>query len=151
MAGKKLPKDVDFAAGFFCSEDDPVNPDNNNPDTENPADETVEAVTEKITAPAPTTEKPTAKNEPTEPKNLGGRPKKDGLKNEQFTLTMNPETYEKLRIVAEEHTRGNFSGLIDEAIKAYCREKDINLAEIEVDPQILEMYRQKQAKKSKKK
>ena len=137
MAGKKLPKDVDFAAGFFSKSDS--------------SDETVEAVTEKITAPAPTTEKPTAKNEPTEPKNLGGRPKKDGLKNEQFTLTMNPETYEKLKIVAEEHTRGNFSGLIDEAIKAYCREKDINLAEIEVDPQILEMYRQKQAKKSKKK
>ena len=137
MAGKKLPKDVDFAAGFFSKSAS--------------ADETVEAVTEKITAPAPTTEKPTSKKEPTEPKNLGGRPKKDGLKNEQCTLTMNPETYEKLRIVAEEHTRGNFSGLIDEAIKAYCREKDINLAEIEVDPQILEMYRQKQAKKSKKK
>ena len=133
MAGKKLPKDVDFAAGFFSKSAS--------------ADETVEAVTEKITAPAPTTEKPTAKNEPTKPKNLGGRPKKDGLKNEQFTLTMNPETYEKLRIVAEEHTRGNFSGLIDEAIKAYCREKDINLAEIEIEPKDLEKYREKQSKK----
>ena len=49
MAGKKLPKDVDFAAGFFSKSAS--------------ADETVEAVTEKITAPAPTTEKPTAKND----------------------------------------------------------------------------------------
>ena len=90
MAGKKLPKDVDFAAGFFSKSTS--------------ADETAEAITEKITAPATATEKSTEKKELTKPKNLGGRPKKDGLKNEQFTLTMNPETYEKLRIVAEEHT-----------------------------------------------
>ena len=137
MAGKKLPKDVDFAAGFFSKSAS--------------ADETVEAVTEKITAPAPTTEKPTAKNEPTEPKNLGGRPKKDGLKNEQFTLTMNPEKYEKLRIVAKEYTNGNFSALIDEAIDVFCKKNKINLSSIEVDNKIMEVYRQKQDKKSRSK
>lgn len=138
MAGKKLPKDVDFAAGFFSQ----------------PAvaeDDSATAVVEKITAPKTTTQEPKKKEETTDTKNLGGRPKKDGLKNEQFTLTMNPETYEKLRIVAEEQTRGNFSALIDEAIKAYCKAEKIDLSTIEVEPQILEMYRQKQAKKSKKK
>ena len=111
MAGKKLPKDVDFAAGFFSQ---PAVAD----------DDSAAAVVEKITAPKTTTQEPEKKEEPTETKNLGGRPKKDGLKNEQFTLTMNPETYEKLRIVAEEQTRGNFSALIDEAIKA-CKQKKL--------------------------
>lgn len=137
MASKKLPKDVDFAAGFFSNSVS--------------ADNSAETIAEKITAPVAITENPTVKKETNKTKNLGGRPKKDGLKNEQFTLTMNPETYEKLRIVAEEHTRGNFSGLIDEAVKALCRERDIDLAAIKVAPQILEMYRQKQSKKSKKK
>lgn len=136
MAGKKLPKDVDFAAGFFSN---------------TTSDKTVEAVAEKITAPVSSTEKPTVRKEPTEPKNLGGRPKKVGLKNEQFTLTMNPETYERVRIIADAHTRGNFSAFIDEAIKAYCREHGIDFDGIEVNPQILEMYKQKQSKKSKKK
>lgn len=136
---KKLPKNSDLAAGFFSK---PA-----------PADEASKeaVVIEKITAPATVKEKATEKEEPAEPKNLGGRPKKDGLKNEQFTLTMNPETYEKLRIVAEERTRGNFSALIDDAIKAYCRETGINLADVKVEESILEMYRTKQAKKSKKK
>lgn len=131
MAGKKLPKDVDFAAGFFSV---------------TPSADNSEGVTEKITAPAPTTKIPKTKR-----KNLGGRPKKDGLKNQQFTLTMNPEIYEKLKIISHEYTRGNFSALIDAAINSYCRENNINLAEIEVDPKILEIYKQKQEKKSKKK
>ena len=141
MAGKKLPKNVDFAAGFFST----------------PAsDEPEAATTEKITAPAQVTTEKTSKKddkpEITEPtKNLGGRPKKDGLKNEQFTLTMNPETYEKLKIVAGNLTRGNFSALIDDAIKVYCKEININLAEIEVDPQIIELYRKKQEKRANKK
>lgn len=84
-------------------------------------------------------------------KNLGGRPKKDGLKNEQFTLTMHPELYEKLRIIAKEYTRGNFSALIDDAVKVYCSENGINLTEIEVDPNTLDIYRQKQEKKAKRK
>lgn len=135
---KKLPKNLDLAAGFFSK---PA-----------PADKASEeaVVIEKITAPA-TVKEATEKEAPAKPKNLGGRPKKDGLKNEQFTLTMNPETYEKLRIIAEDRTRGNFSALIDDAIKSYCRETGINLADVKVDEYILKMYRTKQAKKSKKK
>lgn len=147
MAGKKLPKNVDLAsnsnvevaAGFF-SDTSPAEP---------------KAETNKkdpSATPQPKAEKPTANKTATkEKKNLGGRPKKDGLKNEQFTLTMHPEMYEKLRILAEEHTRGNFSGLIDEAIKSFCREHDIDLSAVQVAPEILDMYKTKQEKKSKKK
>lgn len=130
MAGKKLPKNVNLAsnvevaAGFFT-------------DTQSAE---------------PKAEKPTANKTATkEKKNLGGRPKKDGLKNEQFTLTMHPEMYEKLRILAKEHTRGNFSSLIDEAIKSFCREHNIDLSAIQVAPKILDMYKTKQEKKNKKK
>lgn len=80
-------------------------------------------------------------------KNLGGRPHKKGLKNEQFSLTMNPELYEKLRIVAQERTNGNFSALIDICVKAYCDANKIKLDKIKVDPAILEAYRIKQDKK----
>lgn len=136
MAGKKLPKDIDLAndvaAGFFS-----------NP---TPA-ETETNKTEKSITPSQDTNKPVA----TEKKNLGGRPKKDGLKNEQFTLTMHPEIYEKLRIIAEEYTRGNFSGLIDEAIKSFCREHNIDLSAVQVEPEIIDMYKKKQEKKRKKK
>ena len=48
-------------------------------------------------------------------------------------------------------TRGNFSGLIDEAIRSFCREKGIDLSAIKVDAEILEMYKQKQQKKASKK
>lgn len=139
---KKLPKDVDLAgnvevaAGFF---------------TDTPPAKTETDKKEKPAEPQDA-EKPTANKTTTkEKKNLGGRPKKDGLKNEQFTLTMHPEMYEKLRILAEEHTRGNFSGLIDEAIKSFCREHDIDLSAVQVAPEILDMYKKKQEKKSKKK
>lgn len=139
MAGKKLPKNVDLAnnvevaAGFF-TDTPPAEP---------------KAENDK---PQPEPQKPTTNKTATkEKKNLGGRPKKDGLKNEQFTLTMHPEMYEKLRILAEKHTRGNFSGLIDEAIKSFCREHDIDLSAIQVAPEILDMYKKKQEKKSKKK
>lgn len=142
MAKKKLPKDVDLAsnvevaAGFF---------------TDNPPSEADTDKNEKSTKPQ-AIEKPSTHNTATnEKKNLGGRPKKDGLKNEQFTLTMHPEMYEKLRILAEEHTRGNFSGLIDEAIKSFCREHNIDLSAIQVSPEILDMYKTKQEKRSKKK
>lgn len=136
MAGKKLPKDIDFAAGFFSN---PSFSDNTH----------TEEHSEKIKAPA--TAKSESKNGQAKEKNVGGRPKKDGLKNEQFTLTMSPELYEKLRIVAAEHTRGNFSGLVDEAIKVYCIQSNINLDEIEVASETLEIYRKKQEKKNKKK
>lgn len=138
MAGKKLPKNVDLAnnvevaAGFFSSP--------------------TSAETDKKEQSATPQQEPIANKTTTkEKKNLGGRPKKNGLKNEQFTLTMHPEIYEKLRILAMEYTRGNFSGLIDEAIKSFCREHDIDLSAVQVAPEILDMYKKKQEKKSNKK
>lgn len=134
MASKKLPKDVDFAAGFFS-----------HPAT---SDKEEQQVVEKITAPAAKSmEESTSSNSQNKRKNLGGRPKKEGLKNVQFTLTMNPETYEKLRIVADEFTSGNVSALMDQAFKSFCNEQKIDLNEIEIDPEILENYRRKQEKK----
>lgn len=145
MAGKKLPKNVDLAnnvevaAGFFSSLTH--------------AERKAETDKKELAAtPQSEIEKPTTNTAATKKKkNLGGRPKKDGLKNEQFTLTMHPEMYEKLRILAEEHTRGNFSGLIDEAIKSFCREHDIDLSAIQVAPEILDMYKKKQEKKRREK
>lgn len=144
MAGKKLPKNVDLAsnvevaAGFFTG----------TPPAEAKAetDKKEQSATPQLELQKPTTNKTSTK----EKKNLGGRPKKDGLKNEQFTLTMHPEMYEKLRILAEEHTRGNFSGLIDEAIKSFCREHGIDLSAVQVAPEILDMYKKKQEKKNRK-
>ena len=145
MARKKLPKNVDLAsnvevaAGFFTD----------TPPAESKAETDKK---EQSATPQPEPQKPTTNKIVTkEKKNLGGRPKKDGLKNEQFTLTMHPEMYEKLRILAEEHTRGNFSGLIDEAIKSFCREHDIDLSAVQIAPEILDMYKKRQEKKNKKK
>lgn len=145
MAGKKLPKNVDLAsnvevaAGFFTD----------TPPAESKAETDKK---EQAATPQPEPQKPTTNKTATkEKKNLGGRPKKDGLKNEQFTLTMHPEMYEKLRILAEEHTRGNFSGLIDEAIKSFCREHDIDLSAVQIAPEILDMYKKRQEKKNKRK
>ena len=145
MARKKLPKNVDLAsdvevaAGFFTD----------TPPAESKAETDKK---EQSATPQPEPQKPTTNKTATkEKKNLGGRPKKDGLKNEQFTLTMHPEMYEKLRILAEEHTRGNFSGLIDEAIKSFCREHDIDLSAVQIAPEILDMYKKRQEKKNKKK
>lgn len=136
MAGKKLPKDVDFAAGFFSQ----------------PASQTDEpkVINEKITAPAEKTTSTEKKRTPAK-KNAGGRPIKQGLKNEQFSLTMNPETYEKLRIIASDRCGGNFSRLIDNAITVYCKENNINLSDIEVPTEILETYKERQEKKRSKK
>lgn len=129
MAGKKFPKNVDFAEGFFSQA----------------------TTTENITAPVATIENSPQKTKSSKPKNLGGRPRKNGLKNEQFTLTMNPETYEKLKIIADRYTRGNFSELINETIKSFCNEKNINLADIIIEPEILDKYKQKQENKLNKK
>lgn len=85
-----------------------------------------------------------------EKKNLGGRPRKNGLKNAQFTLTMNPELYEKLRIIANKYARGNFSALIDEAIRSFCREHDLDLSTVEVPQELIEKHKKKQEKKKKK-
>lgn len=134
MAKRKLPKDVDLtkkinpADGFFS------NPTSGQKDLENITEENIDG--------KPSNAK---KN-----KNLGGRPLKKGLKNEQFSLTMNPELYEKLRIVAQEQTGGNFSALIDMCIKAYCVSNKIKLDKIKVDPDVLEAYRIKQDRKKRK-
>ncbi len=153
MAKKKISKDMDLAAGFFsqpASED--ATPEESVTVVEEKPSETVETVEEKKTEPESIEKKKPPKKEDEAPsKNVGGRPKKDGLKNEQFTLTMNPEKYEKLKLIADEHTNSNFSRLIDEAISAFCRERNINLADIKVDPEIIKFYKEKQDKKSKKK
>ena len=80
----------------------------------------------------------------TEKKNTGGRPHKRGLKNANFTLTMNPETYEKVKIVASEHTRGNVSALFEQSFRLYCKENGISLEKIKVSKENLEKYRKKQ-------
>jgi len=137
MAGKKLPKDIDLtkkinpADGFFST---PVPEKKKATDTER----------EKINSPV--------ESKALFPKkNVGGRPPKKGLKNEQFTLTMHPEIYEKLRIIAQEQTGGNFSALIENAINEYCSKNKINLDKIKVEPAVLEAYQRKQEKKRSKK
>ena len=82
--------------------------------------------------------------------NKGGRPKKDGLKAEQYSLTMEPEKYEQLRVIAKKYTKGNFSSLIDLAVTTFCNVNHINLDEIKVDQEILDAYQKKQSKKKKK-
>lgn len=137
MAGKKLPKDIDLtkkinpADGFFSH---PASAE------EKPAD----MEKEEINAPAESEDAPPIKN-------VGGRPPKKGLKNEQFTLTMHPGLYEKLRIIAQEQTGGNFSALIEAAVKTYCNENKIDLDKIKVDPAVLKAYQKKQNKKRNKK
>ena len=123
---KKTIKGKDLAAGFFSISEYDEN------------ESKTDLKTEKIVT------SNTTKSE----KNLGGRPPKEGLRNEQFTLTMNPELYEKMKIIANERTRGNFSALIDEAIKHYCAEQKIELSDIKVDKKILEKYEKKQNKKT---
>ena len=137
MAGKKLPKDVDFASGFFSQ-----------PASKEDAEK---AVNKKITAPAELKPEPKKENPPVKKKNAGGRPIKQGLKNEQFSLTMNPETYEKLRILSQEKCGGNFSRLIDDAIAVYCTSNKINLSDIDVPTEVLEIYKIRQEKKRNKK
>ena len=122
MAKNKIQKNTDIAAGFFSDKS------NNSP--------------EKITPPP-------IDNEVNEKHNIG-RPPKEGLKNEQYTLTMHPELYEKLKIVAQQYTRGNFSSLIDEAVKMYCKKNHISLSSISIDDSIMDMYRAKQAKRKQK-
>ena len=89
MAGKKLPKNVDLAsnlevaAGFFT--------DTPPAEAKAETDKKEQSATPQLEQQKPTTNKTATKVK----KNLGGRPKKDGLKNEQFTLTMHPELFQK--------------------------------------------------------
>jgi hypothetical protein len=126
MGRKKLPKNIDdIAAGFFS-----IN--------EPPEDGAEEIVNETITAPAAET----ATEAPA--KHGGGRPKKTGLRRQQFSLTMNPVMYEKLKIIADDRAGGNFAALIDAAVKSYCKTENIDIDEIAVDPEIIEYYENKQ-------
>lgn len=126
----KLPKNIDFASGFFSSSD-LLEEKNNSIETPNEMNESQNIKT----------------SETAETSGFGGRPQKIGLKNEQFTLTLDPQLYEKLKIIAETQTKGNFSRLIEDAVKFYCEENSIDLDDIKIDPQILEFYKQKQAKR----
>ncbi len=79
-----------------------------------------------------------------------GRPSKEGLKNVNTTLTMNPEMIERIKILAQDYSRGNFSAFIEASVNSYCKQLGINLSEIKVDPTILNKYMQKQEIRKKK-
>ena len=81
-------------------------------------------------------------------KHPGGRPRKEGLKNIQVCLTTPPELYEKVRILSEKYTSGNFSRfLMDECLKSFCRENNISLEDISVPDGVMDMYQNRQCKK----
>lgn len=129
MSGKRISKDLDLAAGFFTTvpeeREEKIEP-------ERAFDfEKVNIIQKKS-------------------KHPGGRPRKEGLKNEQFSVTLNPEMYEKIKIIANDRNGGNFSRLIIEAIELFCRENNIDISQIEVDPMIMDQYMEKQNRKAKK-
>lgn len=125
MAGRKLPKNLDLAAGFFSetmaeSTVPPSNPSSNvNHETSDQAHK----------------------------KHPGGRPKKDGLKNSQFTVTLNPISYERMKAASDLLTGGNFSSLVYISVREYCKANKIDLEGIEIDPEIVKVYYDRQAKK----
>ena len=118
MAGKKMPKDFDLAAGFFSEPREYPSPDSSHE----------------------------ASNQ-TKKKHPGGRPKKDGLKNSQFTVTLNPLSYERMKAASDFLTGGNFSSLVYIAVREYCKTHEIDLEGIEIDPEIVKAYYDRQAKK----
>ena len=136
MARKKIQKDTDFASGFFS-----------NPNSTEPS--------EKIAAPDTSISSETDSNiSNSDPdvqvpvkKHPGGRPKKEGLKNIQVSLTIPPELYEKLRIVSEQYTDSNFSRFVIECVKFFCRENEINLDNIVIPDSILGLRKEQQKKK----
>lgn len=132
-SNKRISKDFDLAAGFFS-------------DVQTSPLELVEDSREVIKTnqvnKASIVEKPK--------KYSGGRPKKEGLRNEQFTLTLHPEVYEKIKILATDFTGGNFSRLVTDAIKVYCDKVEVDFDSIQVDPEILQRYIDRQEKKYKK-
>lgn len=125
MAGKKISKDMDFAAGFFSSS----------------ASKSFDGVAASIAAPS---NSDTSNNK----KHPGGRPRKEGLKNIQVCLTTPPELYEKVRILSEKYTSGNFSRfLMDECLKSFCRENNISLEDISIPDGVMDLYQNRQSKK----
>lgn len=130
MGAKKFKKDMDLTAGFFGNFS-PVESDQGGEDPSAAINISMAEASDK--------------------KGHGGRPQKEGLKKEQFTLTLHPETYEKLKILAADYTGGNFSRLVTDAIKAYCDKVEVNFEDIKVDREILQKYIDRQEKRFKKK
>ena len=129
MAGKKISKDMDFAAGFFSSS----------------ASKSFDGVAASIAAPS---NSDTSNNKNAVKKHPGGRPRKEGLKNIQVCLTTPPELYEKVRILSEKYTSGNFSRvLMDECLKSFCRENNIYLEDISIPDGVMDLYQNRQSKK----
>ena len=129
MAGKKISKDMDFAAGFFSSS----------------ASKSFDGVAASIAAPS---NSDTSNNKNAVKKHHGGRPRKECLKNIQVCLTTPPELYEKVRILSEKYTSGNFSRfLMDECLKSFCRENNISLEDISIPDGVMDLYQNRQSKK----
>lgn len=133
-ANKRISKDFDLAAGFFS-------------DAQAAPLELIENT--KEVAAANQVNKVSIVEKPK--KYSGGRPKKEGLRNEQFTLTLHPEVYEKIKILATDFTGGNFSRLVIDAIQAYCEKVEVNFDDLQVDQEILQRYMERQDKKFKNK
>ena len=129
MAGKKISKDMDFAAGFFSSS----------------ASKSFDGVAASIAAPS---NSDTSNNKNAVKKHPGGRPRKEGLKNIQVCLTTPPELYEKVRILSEKYTSGNFSRfLMDECLKSFCRENNRSHEDISIPDGVMDLYQNRQSKK----
>lgn len=129
MAGKKISKDMDFAVSFFSSS----------------ASKSFDGVAASIAAPS---NSDTSNNKNAVKKHPGGRPRKEGLKNIQVCLTTPPELYEKVRILSEKYTSGNFSRfLMDECLKSFCRENNISLEDISIPDGVMDLYQNRQSKK----
>lgn len=125
MAGKKISKDMDFAAGFFSS-----------------------SASKSFDGVAAPSNSDTSNNKNAVKKHPGGRPRKEGLKNIQVCLTTPPELYEKVRILSEKYTSGNFSRfLMDECLKSFCRENNISLEDISIPDGVMDLYQNRQSKK----
>lgn len=136
MARKKIQKDTDFASGFFS-----------NPN----ASESSEKIAAPVTPISSESDSNSSNSNPDVQvpvkKHPGGRPKKEGLKNIQVSLTIPPELYEKLRIVSEQCTDSNFSRFVIECVKFFCRENEINLDDIVIPDTILDLRKEQQQKK----
>lgn len=140
MARKKIQKDTDFASGFFS-----------NPNSSESSEKIAAPVIPISSESDSNTQEISSKSDPDVQapvkKHPGGRPKKEGLKNIQVSLTIPPELYEKLRIVSEQYTDSNFSRFVIECVKFFCRENEINLDDIVIPDTILDLRKEQQQKK----
>lgn len=140
MARKKIQKDTDFASGFFS-----------NPNSSEPSERIIAPITSLSESNSNIQDVPSSSDSavPGQPlkKHPGGRPKKEGLKNIQVSLTISPELYEKLRIISKQYAESNFSRLMIEAAKFFCQEHSINLDDIVVPDTILDLRKEQQQKK----